>query len=221
MKYRNIIFDFDGTLADTSDVILETMRRTVGALGLPTKSDAECRAMIGYRLEEIPAILWPDIPELSQRYVTTYREIFNTIKGRFKARLFPHVAQTLAELNRMGVRMAIASSRSRASLEEYCTEMRFSDFFRILVGGGDVRNGKPAPDPVNLILETQGWNKNETLVVGDMNVDILMGKGAGTATCGVTYGNGTVADMEASGADHIISDFSDLITIVATAPVTT
>ena len=81
----------------------------------------------------------------------------------------------------------------------------------MVVGGGDVKNGKPAPDPVNMILATQGWNKEETLVVGDMNVDILMGIAAGTATCGVTYGNGSIDELKEAGTDYIISDFSELI----------
>ena len=85
MKYRNIIFDFDGTLVDTAALIIETMHRTIAALHLPEKSDEECRSMIGYRLEDIPTILWPEIRNLSERYVATYREIFNSIKARSKS----------------------------------------------------------------------------------------------------------------------------------------
>lgn len=210
MKYRNIVFDFDGTLVDTADLIIETMHRTIDALNLPPKSDDQCRSMIGYRLEEIPSILWPDIDDLAERYVFTYREIFNTIKTSFKVRLFPHVAETLNNLHRKGMRMAIASSRSKASLQEYCSELQILGCFQMLVGGGNVKNGKPAPDPVNLILAKQGWNKTETLVVGDMNVDILMGKAAGAATCGVTYGNGSEAELKDAGTDYLISDFSQL-----------
>lgn len=215
MKYRNIIFDFDGTLVDTAALIIETMHRTISALGLPEKSDPECKAMIGYRLEEIPSILWPDIPGIAQSYVTEYRRIFNSIKHKYRIRPYPHVFDTLTELHRKGIRMAIASSRSKASLQEYCSELHIIDCFRMLVGGGEVKNGKPAPDPVNLILSTQGWNKAETLVVGDMNVDILMGKRAGTATCGVTYGNGTIAELRQAGADYIISDFAALTAILS------
>lgn len=211
MKYRNIIFDFDGTLVDTAALIIETMHRTIHALSLPKKSDAECRSIIGYRLEEIPSILWPEISDPSERYVTTYREIFNSIKDSYQVHLYPHVFETLKEMNRNGIRMAIASSRSKASLLEYCSELQIGDYFQMMVGGSDVKNGKPAPDPVNLILSEQGWDKNETLVVGDMNVDIIMGKRAGAATCGVTYGNGSETELKAAGSDYIISDFTALI----------
>lgn len=214
MKYRNVIFDFDGTLADTSALIVATMQRTISALNLPGKTDEECRSMIGYRLEEVPSLLWPGIPGLSERYAATYRGIFNTLKDSFAVRLYPHVADTLAELKQRGIRLAVASSRSRMSLEEYCSKLGLGDLFQMLVGGGDVENGKPSPDPVNLILATQGWDKEKTLVVGDMAVDILMGKRAGASTCGVTYGNGSPAELKEAGADYVISDFVEQTGIV-------
>lgn len=210
MKYRNIIFDFDGTLADTAELTVETMHKTNRALNLPDKSDVECKAMIGYRLEEIPSILWPEMPDLSERYAATFREIYKSAKEDFKVRTYPGVSDTLTRLKLNGIRMAVASSRSKVSLLDLCNELRIADYFQMIVGGGDVNNGKPAPDPVNLVLATQGWDKDETLVVGDMSVDILMGKAAGAATCGVIYGNGSVAELRDVRADYLISDFSEL-----------
>lgn len=214
MKYRNIIFDFDGTLADTAELTVETMHRTKRAMNLPDKSDAECKAMIGYRLEEIPSILWPDMPDLSERYAATFREIYKSAKEDYKVRTHPGVSDTLTSLKRDGIRMAVASSRSKISLIELCSALHIADYFQMVVGGGDVKYGKPAPDPVNLVLATQGWDKTETLVVGDMNVDILMGKAAGTATCGVTYGNGSVVELREASADYLISDFAELSNIL-------
>lgn len=210
MKYRNIIFDFDGTLADTAELTVETMHRTNRAMNLPDKSDAKCRAMIGYRLEEIPSILWPEMPDLSERYAATFREIYKSAKEDFKVRTYPGMSDTLTRLKLNGIRMAVASSRSKVSLLDLCNELRIADYFQMIVGGGDVKIGKPAPDPVNLVLATQVWDKDETLVVGDMSVDILMGKAAGAATCGVTYGNSSVEELRDAEADYIISDFSQL-----------
>ena len=214
MKYKNIIFDFDGTLADTAELTVETMRRTNRVMNLPDKSDEECKAMIGCRLEEIPSILWPGIPLSAELYAATFREIYKSVKNSFIVRTFPRVLDTLADLKRNGIRMAVASSRSKTSLTELCNELLISGYLRMVVGGGDVKNGKAAPDPVNLILATQEWNKEETLVVGDMNVDIVMGKAAGTATCGVTYGNGTGAELKDAGADYIITEFPRIVGII-------
>lgn len=151
MKYRNIIFDFDGTLADTAELTVETMHRTNCAMNLSDKSDAECRAMIGYKLEEIPSILWADIPDLSERYAATFREIYKSTKEDFKVRTFPRVIDTMDILKRNGIRMAVASSRSNVSLTELCIELHIDNFLQMVVGGGDVKNGKPAPDPVVII----------------------------------------------------------------------
>lgn len=170
--------------------------------------------MIGYRLEEIPSILWADIPDLSERYAATFREIYKSTKEDFKVRTFPRVIDTMDILKRNGIRMAVASSRSNVSLTELCIELHIDNFLQMVVGGGDVKNGKPAPDPVDLVLATQGWDKVETLVVGDMDVDILMGRAAGTVTCGVTYGNGSVAELKEAGADYLISDFSELYNVL-------
>ena len=183
-------------------------------MNLPDKSDAECKAMIGYRLEEIPSILWPEMPDLSERYAATFREIYKSAKEDFKARTYPGVSDTLTRLKLNGIRMAVASSRSKVSLMDLCHELHIDDYFQMVVGGGDVKNGKPAPDPVNLVLATQGWDETETLVVGDMNVDILMGIAAGIATCGVTYGNGSVAELRDAGADYLTSDFSELQVLI-------
>lgn len=214
MKYKNIIFDFDGTLADTAELTVETMRRTNKALGLSHKSDEECKAMIGYRLEEIPSILWPDVRDLSERYAATFRKIYKSVKDSFKVQTYPLVTETLAILRQNRIGLAVASSRSKISLMELCSELHIDDYFQMVVGGGDVKNGKPAPDPVNLVLAAQGWNRHETLVVGDMKVDILMGKAAGTPTCGVTYGNESITELKESGADYIISDFAEISNVM-------
>lgn len=170
--------------------------------------------MIGYRLEEIPSILWPDMPDMSEQYAAAFREIYKSVKDSFKVQTYPFVLDTLATLRQKGVRMAIASSRSKISLLELCSELHLVEYLQMIVGAGDVKNGKPAPDPVNLVLATQGWDKDETLVVGNMAVDIHMGKAAGTTTCGMTYGNGSTSELKEAGSDFIISDFSELYNIL-------
>lgn len=211
MEFRNVIFDFDGTLVDTGSLILATMHRTISELGLAPRSDAECRATIGLRLEDIPAVLWPDEEGLSEKYAAAYRRTFELLKTDFQVRPYPGVVETLKALHERGVNMAIASSRSRRSLQEFMDEPGIGDYFRTLIGGGDVKEGKPSPEPVNKILREQGWKAEETLTVGDMDVDILMGRRAGTATCGVTYGNGSVESLREAGADYLIDSLSALV----------
>lgn len=213
-QIRNLIFDFDGTLVDTAPLIVATMQSAIRELGLPTHSDAECRATIGLRLEEIPAVLWPGNDMAAREYAAAYRRIFDILKRPLEVKSFPGVIDTLGKFNTAGANMAIASSRSHRSLQEYTDMFGLTDSFSMLVGGDDVAKGKPSPDPVLKILETCGWEADETLTVGDAPVDIMMGKAAGTLTCAVTYGNGNQKDLNASGPTFMIDSFAALLPLV-------
>lgn len=209
-RIRNIVFDFDGTLVDTAPLIIKTMHTAIRELGLPDRSDSECRSTIGLRLEEVPGALWSDGIVSGERFASTYRRIFDDLKRPLNVECFQGVPATLRNLHEKGFRMAIASSRSHRSLEEYISLFGLEDSFFMLVGGNDVVHGKPSPDPVLNILNTQGWNASETLTVGDAPVDILMGKGAGTMTCAVTYGNSSYEELDKARPDVIIDYFGAL-----------
>lgn len=211
---KNIIFDFDGTLVDTAPLIVATMHAAIDRLNLCQKTDDECKATIGIRLEDVPDIFWPGNELAKREFATTFRREFETLRKSVGAECYTGVLWTLEALHSDGYRMAIASSRSHKSLQEYVDEFDIADYFAMLIGGNDVEHGKPAADPVLKILNTCGWNAAETLTMGDAPVDIQMGKAAGTLTCAVTYGNGTEAELAAAGPDYIISDFPALAEIV-------
>jgi phosphoglycolate phosphatase len=215
MELRLIIFDFDGTLGDTRRNIVTTMQMTIAELGLPCRSDAECISTIGLPLYGCFETLYPDTgKEIIRKCADTYRRVFQENLRTIKPKTFPKVIETLSMLKGQGLTLAIASSRSHASLVELTQELGISDIISFLIGADDVEKAKPNPEPVQNILAALGYEANEALVVGDMNVDILMGVNAGTKTCGVTYGNGTKRELEEAGADYIINSFEELIEIV-------
>ena len=212
---RNIVLDFDGTLADTTPLIVATMQATIKELGLKPITDEECRATIGLRLEDVPPLKWPGDLRAAELFAPTYRRIFEVLKRPISVVCFPGVIETLAELNRSGYRMAIASSRNRHSLCEYVEQFHIADYFSMLVGGDDVSEGKPSPVPVLKILDACGWEAAETITVGDAPVDVLMGRAAATLTCAVTYGNGTEAELRQAEPTYMISEFAALIPAVS------
>ena len=73
-QIKNIILDFDGTLVDTAPLIIATMQATIAELGLPSRTDDECRATIGIRLEDIPDTLWLGNDDTG-KFADTYRRI--------------------------------------------------------------------------------------------------------------------------------------------------
>lgn len=205
-----IIFDFDGTLADTEALITQTMQKTIEALHLEPRSREQCRAMIGLPLKETFMRLIPMTDEMGDRCVDTYSQIFGRDNRPGVVRLFPHVADTLAALYAHGYTLTIATSRHRESLMEFLQGMQIDTYFRYIVTVSDVAQAKPHPDMVLQTMEYLSIAPADTLMVGDAVYDIQMGHNAGVHTCGVTYGNGTRADMVACQADHIIDDFGQL-----------
>ncbi len=203
-----IILDFDGTLADTAAVIVRTMQATIKELGLPSRTEKECAAMIGLRLIEIPPVLFPDCDIDGDLYAATYRRLFHEYNTEGAVELYPNVMETLQELKARGYILTIASSRSHASLAEYVENLGLSSVIGYILGADDVDNGKPDPEPVARTLKRYCLNPDEALVVGDTVFDIEMGRNAGTRTCGVTYGNGSRDSL--AGADMITDDFSRL-----------
>ncbi len=205
---RIIILDFDGTLGDTAAVIVKTMQATIKELGLPSRTDKECAAMIGLRLIEIPPALFPGCGVDGDLYAATYRRLFHEFNTEGAVELYPHVMETLVELKERGYILTIASSRSHASLAEYVENLKLSNIISYIIGAEDVINAKPDPEPVNRTLEKFGFKPEEAVVVGDTIFDIDMGRNAGTKTCGVTYGNGSRESL--SDADWLIDDFKSL-----------
>lgn len=205
-----IIFDFDGTLADTESLITQTMQKTIEALHLEPRSREQCRAMIGLPLKETFMRLIPMTDAMGDCCVDTYSQIFDRDNRPGVVSLFPHVADTLAALYAHGYVLTIATSRHRESLMEFLQGMQIDTYFRYIVTVNDVAQAKPHPDMVLQTMEHLNIAPADTLMVGDAVYDIQMGHNAGVHTCGVTYGNGTRADMVACQADHIIDDFGQL-----------
>ena len=212
-----IIFDFDGTLGDTRRNIVTTMQMTIAELHLPNRSEEECAATIGLPLAECFKTLFPDIQdELIPRCAETYRRLFNENLKTIQPEAFPGVVETLSVLHQIGFTLTIASSRSRNSLTELTRNMGIADHISYILGADDVKEAKPKPEPVLKTLANMHFDAGETLVVGDMAVDILMGANAGAKTCGVTYGNATREELEEAGADYIIEDMAELIQFCST-----
>ena len=209
-----IILDFDGTLGDTRGNIVLTMRQTLAQLGYPERDEETIAATIGLPLEKGFEQLFPGIDaEGVALCARTYRAIFEKNRKLLVPKLFPHVKETLAALLEKGYILTIASSRSYGSLKEFLQEMGIAPYISYVLGANSVTHAKPHPEPVLKTMADLGFFADETLVVGDMPVDIQMGRGAGARTCGVTYGNASRAALAAAGADLIIDDFSQMLTI--------
>lgn len=209
-----VIFDFDGTLGDTTGIILQTMAATFEAKGQPQLSEEQYRSVIGLPLEKCFSALLPLDEAGEAEYAAAYRKMFDELDKKGVVTLYPGVLQTLKGLKDKGIRLAIASSRHRHTLDRYVTELGLAPLVEMTIGADDVTKAKPDPQPVNKILSALGVPASEAIMVGDAPFDILMGRAAGCRTIAVTYGNGTADSLAAAGADYLADSFSDIIKMI-------
>lgn len=215
MKKKIAILDFDGTLADTRPVIIETFHRTFDAMHLAQHTDSEIAATIGLPLIQAFPHLEPMGAELAAECTDCYRRIFDNVTCEIGVPMFPHVADTLRALHDAGLTLTIATSRGHASTEEFLRNFGLDGIIRYIVAAEDVKYAKPHHEPVETTLRELGFSACETIVVGDTHFDIQMGRNAGCETVGVTYGNGSRESLQEAGATCIIDDFKEMLRIIA------
>lgn len=207
---RNIFFDFDGTLADTTEGIVQCTLVTLQELGLPASSPERIRSVIGLPLTGCFERGTDTPPERIAEACATYRKLFNEIAIPCTT-LYPGTKETLAELQARGFTLALCTSRSNNSLNALLQVLGIRAHFSAIVTNEDVSHPKPAPDIALLALARLGARPDETMVVGDTVFDLQMGSSAGCRTCGVTWGNQDRALLQTAGPDLIIDNFGELL----------
>ncbi|HHE32899.1 MAG TPA: HAD family hydrolase [Chlorobaculum parvum] len=209
MKYRLIVFDFDGTLADSEQSIMEAMRLVAHDFGLSDVEPAIVRRGIGLPLQRTIEIGLGLEAGDAAAAVELYRKYYKEIAFD-STRLFPGVKQTL-ELLRREYLLAIASGKSRQGLLSMMQHLGIFEHFSCIAGAQDVPQGKPAPDMVRLSLERLAVPAEQCLVVGDTVFDIEMGQRASADTCAVTYGNHSAAELRGANPTWLIDSFEHLL----------
>lgn len=209
-----VILDFDGTIADTKPVILNTFHRTFDAMHLQQHSDEEIAATIGLPLVEAFPVLEPMDKEKAAECTAKYREIFEDVNREIGVPMFPHVAETVRQLHAKGCTITIATSRGYKSAVEFVRSFGLDDVITLVVAAEDVRHAKPDAEPVIKTLKHYNLKPEDAVVVGDTHFDILMGRNAHCMTVGVTYGNGSRESLVEAGADAIVDDFAEIAEMV-------
>ena len=213
MAFRNIIFDFDGTLTDSKHDIAGAQLHVLHQFGVRTFRKEDLFPFIGRTLEEtfsqlLPQQLHDRIPEAAEMYAEYYRP-----RALETTTLFAGVKETLEILFTHGKKLAVASTKRGAGILRATDHFGVTGYF-VQLQGSDGIPFKPDPFIINKIADDQKWQKGETLMVGDTDNDILAGKNAGIATCGVTYGSFTREQLANWNPDYVIDSFPQLLSLV-------
>ncbi|MBI4642941.1 MAG: HAD-IA family hydrolase [Deltaproteobacteria bacterium] len=207
-----IVFDLDGTLADSLPDIASAANYACRRLGLPEHPAEAIKQMIGgWERQLVERFLGQGREGLLEEALRLYLDYYGRHLGDL-TRLYPGVKETLPRLG--GKKLAVLSNKRQSFSEQVLRVTGIFPFFAAIRGGVDELPLKPSPEPLlALIREVQG-NSARTLMVGDKPGDVLAGKGAGTLTLGVTYGYGEPSAVAAAGPDFLVDHFAAIAGII-------
>ncbi|HTO93443.1 MAG TPA: HAD-IA family hydrolase [Bacteroidota bacterium] len=212
MPFENVILDFDGTIADSRQDIARAQLWAMAQVGAPGRREEELYPLIGLPLEEtfrrlLPSALHGRIGDAAAHYAEYYPS-----RSLLTTRLFPGVRETLERLRARGKKLAVASTKRGSGIRRATDHFGITHLFDRLQGSEGLPF-KPDPAVIRAVLEGEAWDPAATLMVGDTAMDVLAGKNAGSATCGVTYG-AAADEVRAARPDFIIDDFPALESVV-------
>lgn len=185
-RYDLIVFDWDGTVMDSTAVIATSIQSACRDLGLAVPTDEAARHVIGMGLVQALQHAAPDAPaHLYEPLADRYRHYF--LAQDQSIPLFTGAAETIAELHEAGYSLAVATGKSRKGLDRVMDSSGLRDYFHAS-RTADETFSKPHPAMLQEIMDELGMEAERVLMVGDTTHDLQMAINAGVDAVGVTYG---------------------------------
>lgn len=208
-----VLFDWDGTLMNTKDALIQTYRDVSTELygEVYPSSPAEMNEVLQLRAREAFLIVAQGDEDRAARVKELFGEAYSI--NQASAVAYPGVVDGLRQLAALGVRLGVATSKARSRLEADAERTGVRDLFEVTITGDDVREAKPAAEPVLAAVEGVGIDAARCAYVGDGPNDVLASRAAGTVTVGVEYGFHP-DEMRAAGPDLTVPDFATLVDAV-------
>ncbi len=205
------VFDLDGTLTESSETIYQTTIKTFEHFGrtvhLPKE---ELDKRIGEHFQTIfddLNIHVDDVEEFINVYKTIYFDFIDTTK------LYPDVEKVLSTLKENGMKIALLTTKGQEQAQKILHHFKLEKYFDEIMGRRNGLGHKPAPEPLLAICNTLGMKTEETLMIGDSEVDIRCGKNAGTKTCAVTYGYRMQTFLQKENPDYFADTISRILSL--------
>jgi 2-phosphoglycolate phosphatase len=205
--FRAVLFDFDGTLADSYPAITASVNHVRAAHGLPPLPEDEVRRHVGRGPAHLLAHTVPGADPVAD--VARYRAHHPSVMFT-GTRLLPGAAAAVEALARAGYRLAVCSNKPRVFTGELLAHLGLADHFAVVLGPEDVARPKPAPDMLRAALPRLGVPAAAALYVGDMVVDIQTARAAGLHVWVVPTGSDDRDALAAAGPDHLLHDLGEL-----------
>ena len=207
-RYDLIVFDWDGTVMDSTAVIACSIQSACRDLNLPVPSDEDARYVIGMGLIEALRHAVPDAPE------SMYEPLAQRYRYHFLAQdaaipLFADARATIQELHGLGYWLAVATGKNRNGLNRVLESSDMGQYFHA-TRTADQTFSKPHPAMLLEIMDELGLTADRVLMVGDTTHDLQMAINAGVDAVGVTHGAHPVEQLRALNPLALLDDFAEL-----------
>lgn len=209
-KITTLLFDLDGTLIDTNELIIASFLHTFDHYYPGQYSREDVYQFIGPSLAQTFGSL---DPHRKDEMIEFYRE-HNHSHHDLLVREYEGVYETIDLLKKSGYKVGIVTTKMRKAVEMGLIKTQLDKFFDVVVTLDDVQMPKPDPEPIELALKLIGSTPSETIMVGDNSHDILAGKNAGTKTAGVAWTIKGREFLEQFNPDYMLENMRDLLTIL-------
>jgi len=210
-----IIFDIDGTLIDSQNLIVEAQRRTFIAHGLEPPTRERSLSTVGLSLlEAFVVLVGPDGPAAAM--VESYRGAFQSVvkDPRFHEPVFEGALDTLRTLHRRDdTLLGIATGKSRRGVERLLALPGWSRLFSTIQTADDAPS-KPHPAMIHQAMAETGVAAQDTFMIGDSTYDMLMTRAAGATPIGVSWGYHERDDLRRAGAAAIVERYDEVVPVL-------
>ena len=210
-----LVFDWDGTLADSAATIVSSFQRAIVQLNLPARTDRQIRDLIGLGFHDAMARLYPEFaPEDVTKALEDYRRMLvgggHVEHGPAEAPLFEGALEALRQLHGAGYRIAVATGKSRGSLKR--SLVKHPEIASLLSSSRCADETLPKPDPLMLreLLEEEGLPASRALMIGDTEYDMAMAAAVKMPALGVSCGVHEGERLLAFGAAALIDQVREI-----------
>lgn len=212
-RITTILFDFDGTLVNTNDVIIASWQHTYRHYTGKEESLEKITACFG---EPLLLTMEREFPEIDPEESAGIYRAFQQENADELVTIFPGIEAMLRDLQEKGYRLAIVTSRTRESAERYMNMLGIASYFDDMVSCEDTKIHKPNPEPILLCMQKLGVSQEECIMIGDSPFDIKCANNAGVLSVLVDWritGKGAPEVADARW-DYEISEPGDLLPLL-------
>ena len=217
-RFDLLIFDWDGTLADSAAQIVGSMQRAIDALALPRRTDHQIRELIGLGMHDVLVRLFPELDQSELiGLLTSYRAAYLSNLPP-EAPLFAGALEALQRLDRDGHVLAVATGKSRAGLDRSLDHHREVRRLMRATRTADETASKPDPLMLRELLADLEVPAGRALMIGDTDYDVGMARALGMAAVGVGCGVHEHDRLLSAGAEAVINGVAQLPVWLARTP---